>query len=539
MMPTVPPIAGARVSARDWCWRYGSRARPTFTGLDLTIEPGERVLLLGASGSGKSTLVAGLAGVLGDDEGHESGELLLDGQPSRFARGRVGLVLQDPENQVILHRVGDDVAFGCENLGVPQGEIWDRVHASLDAVGLNVPLDRSTSELSGGQKQRLALAGVLAMRPGLIVLDEPTANLDPDGVREIRRAVETVATETGATLLIVEHRVDIWWDLVTRVIVLDSDGSILRDGPPADVLDSARARLTEAGIWLPRQDPSEGRGHINHDQTSPSERASFPLVSPPPLLRASDLSVGRAGSTFPAASPLTLALNAGTVHAIVGPNGAGKSTLALTLAGLLPALSGELSASEELTAGIRTRSRTGFWPRVWPGASSRASAADNTERQTEPITWRSRELLTRIGMVFQSPEHQFLTGSVRDELLVGPRALSRGDSDPQDTAHQRRADELLERLHLAHLAAAHPFTLSGGEKRRLSVATALATAPRVLILDEPTFGQDARTWVELVTLFAELRNEGHAIVTVTHDERLVERLADVQTRLESQVEVVR
>jgi len=515
MIDNTVSTAGAHVSARGWSWRYGSRSRPTFTALDLEILPGERVLLLGASGSGKSTLVAGLAGVLGADEGHESGDLLVDGAPSRTARGRVGLVLQDPENQVILHRIGDDVAFGCENLGIPPAQIWPRVTHALAAVGLDFPLDRSTAHLSGGQKQRLALAGVLAMRPGLIVLDEPTANLDPDGVAEIRQAVETVARDTEATLIIVEHRVDVWWDLVTRVIVLDSDGNILRDGTPHAVLTTAREPLTQAGIWLPR---STG----NTPATSPPVFTT--AFGRDPLLTATALTVGRSPAAPAAASDLTLGIVPGQVHAIVGPNGSGKSTLALTLAGLLAPISGAVTASTGLAAGART---------------------------AEPLRWRSRELLTRIGMVFQSPEHQFLTGSVRDEVLVGPRALDRRaldrraldrrpfDRRPLDSrAPSRppavpdgRVDELLERLHLAHLASAHPFTLSGGEKRRLSVATALATAPRVLVLDEPTFGQDARTWAELVALFAELRNDGHAIVTVTHDERLVNALADVVTTL--------
>ncbi len=141
------------------------------------------MLLLGPSGSGKSTLLHALAGVLGgDDEGEHSGELTVDGVAPDAARGHAGLVLQDPESQTVMARVGDDVAFGCENLGVPRAEIWERVPAALDAVGLTVPLSHPTAELSGGQKQRLALAGALAMRPGLLLLDEPTANLDPAGV---------------------------------------------------------------------------------------------------------------------------------------------------------------------------------------------------------------------------------------------------------------------------------------------------------------------------------------------------------------------
>ena len=173
------PFSAAGVVARDWGWRHASRKDFALRHVDFTIQPGERVLLLGASGAGKSTLMAGLAGVLGgDDEGELEGELLIDGTDARHSCGRSGLVLQDPDAQTILERVGDDTAFGCENLNLPKNEIWSRVRSSLDIVGLGyMKLDRSTRRLSGGQRQRLALAGVLAMHPGLLLLDEPTANL--------------------------------------------------------------------------------------------------------------------------------------------------------------------------------------------------------------------------------------------------------------------------------------------------------------------------------------------------------------------------
>ena len=200
------------------------------------VDPGERVLLLGASGSGNSTLLQGLAGLLDSNEdGDETGRLLVEDGVAGHRRSRIGMVLQNPDSQVIL-RVGDDVAFGMENFNVERAAIWPRVRRALVAVGLDLPLTRETSALSGGQQQRLALAGVLAMNPGLILLDEPTANLDPAGVVEVRDAVAAAAAETGATLVVIEHRTAVWLPVVDRVIVLGDDGRVVADGPPDDTL---------------------------------------------------------------------------------------------------------------------------------------------------------------------------------------------------------------------------------------------------------------------------------------------------------------
>ena len=175
----MPP---AWVELRGWGWRHAGRKDWALRGVDLVVEPGERVLLLGPSGAGKSTLLAALAG-LHDPEtaGEPEGELLVDGRPAREVRLRTGLVLQDPETQIVMARAGDDVAFGLENRAFPEEQIWQQVARSLLTVGFPYALDRSTAELSGGEKQRLAIAGVLALGPGLLLLDEPTANLDPAG----------------------------------------------------------------------------------------------------------------------------------------------------------------------------------------------------------------------------------------------------------------------------------------------------------------------------------------------------------------------
>jgi energy-coupling factor transport system ATP-binding protein len=436
------------------------------------------VLLLGESGAGKSTLLRALAGVLAPDEGDAEGSLLIDGAAP--APGRAGLVLQDPDSQVILARVGDDVAFGCENLGVARDEIWQRVRHSLDEVGLAVPLDRATANLSGGQKQRLALAGVLAMRPRLLLLDEPTANLDPQGVTEVRDAVGRVLDATGATLVVVEHRVAVWQDLVDRVIVLGPDG-LIADGSPTEVLDRRGADLAARGIWVP--------GH------PPARPARRPRPAAQVELTARALSVGRTDAVL---EGVRLDVSSAQGLAITGPNGSGKSTLGLTLAGLLPPVAGDLTASDDLRRGIPPR----------------------------PSKWRSRDLLTRIGTVFQEPEHQFLAPTVRAELAIGPRALKLPQAEVE-----ARVSELLERLRLTRLAEANPFTLSGGEKRRLSVATVLATRPRLLVLDEPTFGQDSRTWSELVSILAELIDDGSGLVMLTHDSDLVATLAEATLEL--------
>ena len=481
--------AGARVCARGWGWRHAGRKNAALSGVDLDIAPGERVLVLGPSGSGKSTLMGGLAGLLGGaEEGEATGTLTVDGVAPAEARGRVGLLMQDPEAQVVLARVGDDVAFGMENLGVAREEIWPRVENSLEAVGLSVPLDHSTTELSGGQKQRLALASILAMGPGLLLLDEPTANLDPSGVAEVRAAVETVVERTGATVVVVEHRVDVWASLVDRVIVV-ADGAIAADGPLDEVLAQQGDALRERGIWLPGDDVAAEVGPAPEVAPASSEGvqdgADNGAQTAAPIARVTDLTIGY-DAAAPVRSGIDLTIERGVSTCIVGANGAGKSTFALTLAGLLPPLEGAVEVeTSDGTAG-------------------------------DPHEWSSKQLLGRLSMVFQEPEYQFLAATVAEELAIGPRAAGMTDEEIAPLV-----DEHLEALGLTKLARANPMTLSGGEKRRLSVATALISAPELLILDEPTFGQDRGTWLGLVRLLRAALERGVTLVSITHDPAFV------------------
>ena len=356
-MPPAAKMGGTAVDARGFGWTHFGRNTPALEGIDLQIAPGERVLLCGNSGSGKSTLLAALAGVLGGgDEGFQEGQLVIeDGRGYREAPGGqipVGLVLQDPDSQVISARIGEDVAFGCENLGFDRDEIWRRVRQALDIVGLDLPLDHPTARLSGGQKQRLALAGVIAMGAGMILLDEPTANLDPAGAREVIDAVAQTCARTGATLVVVEHNYDHWDPVLDRAVVL-AGGRIVEDGEYREIVAKRRVGGLPSAL---RPDQVDRR---------PTALYSEELVT-------------RFGP------PRTVSLPESASTVITGANGSGKTTWLMTMAGLMDSFGGWIDMSERLAQGL----------------------------QPPPNRWNSRQLAHRIGYVFQNPEHQFVARSV-------------------------------------------------------------------------------------------------------------------------------
>ena len=522
---------GARIELNNFSWHHPGRPEPVINGLNLTINPGEKVLLLGTSGAGKSTLLHAIAGVLHDDDGLSAGgTITLNGQDPVEARGTAGMMQQDPESSIVMATIGNDTAFGPENLRVPREEIWGRVTEAHTAVGLShLPLDHPSSALSGGQKQRLGLAGILSMHPGAMILDEPTANLDPAGVREVRDSILAAAGATGATLLVVEHRVSIWAPYMDRIIVLGAGGTITHDGAPDTVLAEARQDLIDAGVWVPDYVPRAPQNDSDSEHGEAllrAENLSITRAQPTPKQRrARRRTIKRLGDT-PAPVPvdlpvlrggINLTLHAGEHLSVLGPNGAGKSTLALTLAGLLTAPDGTLAATDTLRDH---------------GAGQ--NGQNGQRAHWDVPTWTPAQMLSRIGYVFQEPEYQFIRGTVREELELGPRrlaALNRVPLDEDELA--ARTDDLAVRLRLNPLLDANPFTLSGGEKRRLSVASALATAPRILILDEPTFGQDARTWAELVDLIRELLADGTAVISITHDEDYTAALGGKSITLEA------
>ena len=509
-----PPL----LRVRDLDVRYQGAPSSAPTSASLSIDPGEVVLLLGPSGSGKSTLALSLNGLIPQAvPAAVSGSVRVAGQdatttPVARLAGRVGMVFQDPDAQLVTGTLLDEVAFGPENLRVPAAEVLARAEEALRRVGLWERRAENPDHLSGGGRQRLAIACALALQSELLVLDEPTANLDPRGIEEVYRALADVAAAGDRAILLIEHNLDAAINLIDRVVVLDGEGRTVMDGPVGDVLRDRAAELLEMGVWLPTAtlaalrlrragyaldplplSPAELRDALQAEAPPPTVTGTVddPAPAPAPARRTTAPVVKARGLTVTRGRrevlhDVHLEVRAGEFVAVVGANGAGKTTLVQALAGVVRPPRGQVDAG-----GI------------------------------DPGRTDARTLHRRIGFVFQNPEHQFIAGTVFDELAHGLRLQKLPESQVR-----ARTDELLQRFGLADKADVHPFLLSGGQKRRLSVGTALVAGAPVLVLDEPTFGQDRARADELLTLLRDLNRQGTTIIVVTHDMQLVTEYAE-------------
>lgn len=489
-------------------FRYAGRKRPALNDVTFAIREGETVLVLGPSGCGKSTLALALNGMIPHVvAGELAGDVRVNGQvvqsrPLAETVRDVGIVFQDAEAQLCMLRVEEEVAFGLENLAVPPVEMPSRVRRALQLTGLTGQESTRIDWLSGGNKQRLALASVLAMEPSVLIFDEPTSNLDPAGAQAVFATIARLKAEGRHTIVIVEHRLDQLMHLVDRVLVLGPDGALIEDGEPHQVLEQQARALDEFGIWKPQvselADVLKRRGialrsyPITLDEAQIALRplvSSAPTPGEPPQGTPSGQSAAVRVHGLSAAyrrgvdvlHDVHLEVQSGDFLALVGPNGAGKSTLAQHLVGTLRAPRGTVFIHDRDIREI---------PRG--------------------------ELAETVGYVFQNPEHQFVARTVFDELAFGLRLRNRSEAEVR-----QRVDEMLEDFGLAGLAAANPFKLSHGEKRRLSVATMLILHQNVLVLDEPTFGQDARHAAALLDKFHALNAGGTTLLVITHDMRLV------------------
>ncbi|WP_404445298.1 ATP-binding cassette domain-containing protein [Microbacterium marinum] len=530
--PTPPPL----LRVRDLAVTHEGEDAATPASVTFEVAPGEVVLVLGPSGSGKSTLALALNGLIPHAvPARITGSVLVHGTDTTAASvaslaRHIGMVFQDPDAQLITGTIRDDVAFGPENLLLPVDEVLARTERALRQVGLWERRDENPDRLSGGGKQRLAIASALAMGSDLLVLDEPTANLDPAGIDDVYDALRRVVAD-GRSILLVEHNLDAAVQLTDRVVVLDAEGRTVTVGGVDAVLRDRAEELHDLGVWLPvstmaalslqragwsfermpltplelrdaleAAEAPAGRsprdGVPNAGGTSASgidgtENPGFSLrsaqrphettVAPVIDVRGLTLQRGRR----PVLHDVALQVGAGEFVAVVGANGAGKTSLVQAIAGVIPPPRGTVSVG---------------------GA--------------DPARTALRDLSRRIGFVFQNPEHQFISHTVFDELAHGLR----GRGLPADEVRARTM-AMLERFGLAGKADVHPFLLSGGQKRRLSVGTALIGGAPILALDEPTFGQDRARADELLRLLRELNEAGTTVVVVTHDMQLVAEYA--------------
>jgi energy-coupling factor transport system ATP-binding protein len=470
--PLAPPTASApaapgAIRAAGFGFWYRTGSRPAFRDLSFDLPAGRCLLVVGPSGSGKSTLGLAIAGLVPRDiPGEVTGTLAVD--------GAVGVVFQDPASQLVMERVEDEVAFGLENLGWSREAMVERIPEVLTDAGLAGLERRRSQRLSGGQQQRLALAGALGPRPGILVLDEPTANLDPDGTAAFFERIGGLIAARTATVVLVEHRVDQAWPLADLVLALDRTGAPIDVGRAPDVLARSAERMAAAGIWLPTETvkrPRRSRAAPKPpNATAPSEA---------PILTADGLRFGYERDV-PVVRDMSVSIAPGERVAILGPNGGGKSTLARLLVGLLRPDHGTVALAGH-----------------------------------DPARLSPSELSRLAGFVFQDPESGFLGNTVAEEVGLG---LSAGDTE--------RVPTLMAALDLPleSFGARSPYRLSGGEARRLSLAVALVRDPLVLVLDEPTFGQDRHGYDGLLRILRDRAGAGTALVIATHDLRLVRDL---------------
>ncbi len=470
------------ISTRRLTIRYPRTSTPAVQDVSFDLPAGELTLLLGPSGGGKSTLALALTGLIPHHIfAHLKGEIRIAGlnpaeaEPAQIA-AQVGILFQDPEAAFATLTVEDELAFGLENLAVPREAMPARMQAALAAVGMEGFLHRRLETLSGGEAQRIALAALLAMQPPVLILDEPTANLDPQATRDFFATLERLKGDH--TILLIEHKLDACWHLADRVLFLGEDGRLLAEGAPEATLQAHLPQILEAGIWVPSAlDPRAGQ--------RPTPADFPPLNDAPPAVDIRDLTFAYPGGA-PVLRGVNLRIPQGDFVALLGANGAGKSTLALHMAGLLP---------PPQTGNVRLFGR--------------------------PLhSLTPREKADLVGFVFQNPEHQFVTERVWDELAYSLRV--RGWPEPRVRA---RVESLLADFRLTAHAERNPFTLSQGQKRRLSVGTMLAAGQRLLILDEPTFGQDRNTAYALMERLRALNQQGVTIVMITHDLRLAREYA--------------
>lgn len=511
----------AAITFRQFSFRYKNQSEPTLKNIHLEIAHGEKIWIAGPSGSGKSTLAHCINGLIPFSYGGEmSGQFLLDGRDATglaiFERSRrIGTILQNPDAQFVGQTVGEDVAFQLENEAAPEPEMKAAVSSALDLVGMREYEAQGPHALSGGQKQRVALAGVLSTKADILLFDEPLANLDPASGAKAMRLIDEIHRSQGKTVILIEHRVeDVLLEHIDRVVVMN-EGEIAAIGTPDELLAAGilpryglrqplyLEALSHAGLPLsgftgltgPESvKPKEDTGSPGFSEPQLRQRLEAWAASVPPAARdsAGEPLLELRGVSFAyepgknAVADVTLTVRSGETVALLGSNGAGKSTLSGLITGLFKPSTGEIRLRGEVING-----------------------------------WSIRRRGEEIGYVMQHPHHMLTQHMVRDEIRIGLAARGVPESE-----RERRTEEALR------ICGLHPYrnwpvsALSFGQKKRLSIAAILALQPKLMILDEPTAGQDYRHYTEFMEFIDRLASEGMAFLFITHDMHLALEYAD-------------
>jgi len=499
------------IKIRDFTFRYNGADKPALRDINLEVGDGEFMLIAGPSGGGKSSLCRCFNGLIPHFYGGNlSGSIEVLGldvlrQSTKDMATRVGMVFQDPENQLVAVDVEREIAFGPENLSYPRELIARRIEESLDTLGISDLRHRPLQELSGGEKQKVAIASVLSLHPEVLVLDEPTSELDPKSAEDVLSIVQRLNDELGITVILIEHRLDRVVQHTDRIVVLDG-GKIIADGRTRDILGRRYSKIAASGIGLPpviklaheieksgiNVGPlpltvKEGRAMLSRifNQTiaprprPESENHGKPVISVDKLWH--NYSEGRASL-----KKVSFDIAEGEFVAIMGRNASGKTTLVKHFIGLLKPSKGSVTV-----AGVDTRKTT------------------------------VAQLARRVGFIFQNPNDHIFADTVKDEIAFTLKNL--GFQQPEIDA---RIGLMLEKFGLKEYRKQYPRSLSGGERQRVALASVLAFEPKILVLDEPTRGMEYRLKNELMRFLSEYRRKGNTVILVSHDVETVAEHAD-------------
>jgi len=502
-----------KIEVQNLWWKYYGSDNWALKGISFDLNAGEVLGIVGPSGAGKSTLCLALNGLIPQRvRGSMKGRVIIDGMDTRkvslrYIVSKVGLVFQDPDTQLVTMSVWDEIAFTLENFCCSPEEYEEKIERVLEIVGLNGLESKHPFELSAGQKQRLAIASALVVEPEILILDEPTSNLDPVGRREIFDLLFELKRK-GYTMVIVEHETDELARLADKLLILNEGKEIAFDS--ASKLFRSVELLKEQGVAVPQiaelfyylkrkgysldEIPlifEDGRNILKkvirradvYDKIREYIHEE-PIDSKPPIIEINELHFRYPDGTH-ALKGINLTISDGEFVAIVGKNGSGKTTLAKTISGLLKPTYGEVKLF-------------------------------NRDVQNIP----RKELVTLVGYSFQNPDHQLFLETVQDELAFGPRNLGLPEEEVQ-----KRVIEVAKKLGLEQYLDEHPFFLSKGLRLRLAVGSILTMKPKIIIVDEPTTGQDWRQSEDLMELLAKLNQEGKTIIFLTHHMRYVAEYA--------------